>query len=453
MALLTTLAASLLCGSFLDTSAASTLAPTLQTPLWKLDVRALGYVTYGVHDPISSQGPLGQFSFAEQDRIIVTFVSHSLSDTLSRRDQPNLPGFRLHALFISAKTGQLLSTQEWPTPSLRSGIIPATRGNFLVVTPDKLILYSPDLRFLKELDIPVAREAPKDDWQLLRSPGGKFLLIDYEVASSEKLLCFEVRDELVDSENLQLVQAWSQFGRVEWEPRSGPCLAPTDHPKVQFWNDVSDDGALLTTTDVGTPAIGHIDGHFHVLCSHNDANCRKGFLVNNQTVIVWPSFHQNRPISLISMSGETLPIQDLSSKEILRSLATSDGGERFAISVERSKGGSELFGIAPEWHEDRIMVYDIPTHKWIYTLDPKKLGVTKISELALSPDGTLLALIDQNGILQVYRIGSGAGKPGDGDPGETGDRRDVFYWIPKTADGSAFELRVAHRFGKKGWEY
>jgi hypothetical protein len=367
-------------------------------------VRALGYVRYTVHDAVNRKGPLGQFSFTQQDQIVVSYVSHILSDRLSRRDEPNLSGFRLHALFISARTGQIQSTLEWPTPSLRSGIIPAAQGNFLVVTPEKFMLYSSGLQLLKELEIPVAREAFKDDWELLRSPSGKFLLIDYEVASSDKLPCFEVRDRLIDAENLQIIQAWSQFGRVDWKPRPGPCLAPTDHPEVRFWSDVSDDGALLTTDGTGAPAIGHVDSPFHVLCSHSDPNCGKGFLVNNQTVLVWPLFNQNRHITLISMSGEMLPIQDLGNKETLRSMARSDGGQRFALSVERSKGGSELLGIATEWYEDRIMVYDLPSHKMIYTLDAKKQAITKISELALSPDGTLLALIDQNGILQVFNV-------------------------------------------------
>lgn len=404
MAWLTILAANFLCGSSLATNARSKTVHDSPAQLWELNVRALGYVPYTVYDIGNRRGALGQFSFTEDDRIVVTFVSHTLSDTLSRRDQPDTSGLQLHALFVNAKTGEVGTKQEWSTPSRRSGVIEAPGGNFLVVRPDKLILYSPALQILKELEIPVTREAPKDDWQLLRSPGGKFLLIDYELASSDKLLCFEVRDELINLENLQVTHSWSQFGRVAWENIPGPCLAPSEHPQIQFWSGVSDDGFLLTTDSAGAPAIGQLNSTFHVLCSHTNSNCRGGSFINNQTVLVSPPPHTGRPVALISTKGEILPIYELGQREILRSVARSARGERFAISVERSKGGSELLGIAPDWSEEKIMIYDIPSHKWICTLDAKKQGITKISELALSPDGSLLALVDQDGVLEVFAI-------------------------------------------------
>ena len=389
----------------LASTAANKTASEPQAPLWKLDVRALGYVPYTVHDAgINRRGPLGQFSFSQDDQIIVTFASHTLPGTLSRRDEPDLSGFRLHALFVNARTGQLLTTKEWPTSSLRSGIIPATKGNFLIVRPDRLILYSPDFQLLKELELPVAREAFKDDWDLVKSPGGKLLLVDFEVASSETHRmdsCFEVRDELIDAESLQVTRSWSQFGVVLGKLPSGPCASD---PSIYFWGGVSDDGSLLTTDATGAPAIGRADGRFQALCSHSNPNCRSGSLANNQTVFVWPKIRQKNPITLISTSGEVLPIQDLDDREMLHSIARSVGGRRFAISVERSKGGSRVLDLPEHWSEEKIMVYDIPSHRWIYTLDAKKQGITKIPELALSPDGKLLALIDQDGILRAYRI-------------------------------------------------
>src|ERR1700722_7757795 len=149
MVLSTILAASFLCGSFPATSVAGKPSPTAQVPLWKLDVRALGYVRYTVADPVNRKAPLGQFSFTEPDRIVVTFVSHISSDALSIRDKPDRSSLRLHAFFLDARTGQLQTTQEWPTPSLRSGIIPTTEGKFIVVRPDKLVLYSSGLQLLK----------------------------------------------------------------------------------------------------------------------------------------------------------------------------------------------------------------------------------------------------------------------------------------------------------------
>lgn len=65
----------------------------------------------------------------------------------------------------------------------------------------------------------------------------------------------------------------------------------------------------------------------------------------------------------------------------------------------------------------RIQVYDIPSRQWTYSLDAEKQGAKLLSGLGLSPDGSLLALITQDGILEVFRV------PDNAAPGAlTGDR-------------------------------
>jgi WD40 repeat protein len=109
-------------------------------------------------------------------------------------------------------------------------------------------------------------------------------------------------------------------------------------------------------------------------------------------------------MALISTSGEVLMHQDLLHRETFRKLVHSADGRRFALSLDKGKGGSAALDIAPHYSLNRIMVYDLAAREWIYTLDPKKAGIKDIRELALSPDGSLLGLITQDGTLEVYSL-------------------------------------------------
>jgi len=50
------------------------------------------------------------------------------------------------------------------------------------------------------------------------------------------------------------------------------------------------------------------------------------------------------------------------------------------------------------------MAFDIASHQWIHMLDARKRKIADISGIALSPDGSHLALITQGGILEIYRV-------------------------------------------------
>jgi hypothetical protein len=53
----------------------------------------------------------------------------------------------------------------------------------------------------------------------------------------------------------------------------------------------------------------------------------------------------------------------------------------------------------------RIEVYDIPSRRMIYSFDARKQKVKDVSGVALSPDGSLLAVLT-DGVVLVYRIPS-----------------------------------------------
>jgi hypothetical protein len=369
-------------------------------PLWQIDVRALGYTPWSVREGIETKVGVGQICFRSDDQIIVTFVSHLIPETLPRRGQPDVSSnLRLHALFVDTKTGHLRATREWPTFSERSRIMPATDGKFVVITPDKLTLYSPEIQPLKELELPVGREATQNDWTAAPSPAGKYLLISYGPRTNENdprgwVGAVEKR-ELIDTETLQVVRAWTEAA-------------------IRYFEAALDNGTIFFIGRQGNPVIGLPEGPWRAaFLDWTPKNHPSDYVTVSDDAVLGlrPLSLHKWCYSLALTTGELLFTQELAEGEMLRLVSPSAGGKRFAMSVDKSKGGSDLLDIAPRWFLRRVMVYDIPSRRWILALDGKRQDITSISGLGLSPDGSLLGLINEDGILQVYGIPDASNLP------------------------------------------
>jgi len=120
-------------------------------------------------------------------------------------------------------------------------------------------------------------------------------------------------------------------------------------------------------------------------------------------------------ISLIRTDGMALFNQEFRDSEWLLtrpiSIAPSADGRRIAVPIWVIKGGSALLDISGHRQLKRIAVLNVPSRQWVYRLDAKSRRLTTLSGLAMSPHGSLLGLIDQNGILQVYRLPGAASSP------------------------------------------
>jgi hypothetical protein len=248
---------------------------------------------------------------------------------------------------------------------------------------------------MKELDLPISGEALRDMWEFVRSPHGKYLAFYYELSPSfgreTSLSDFEVRLLWVDVENLQLVLTRTDRG---WS---------TIHPM-----SVSDDGAvLLMGGKVGKP-----EGPFQWRCDPVSEYCRdqERFLDDNtiySDLLDYGRIAENR-MYFLSASGELLFSEGCPKGDLFHAGFSADG-RRLALQVFKAKGGSSFLDIAPHDVLARVMVYDIPSRRWVYGLDAKKQGIKMLperwqTELALSPEGSLLGLITQDGVLELYRL-------------------------------------------------
>lgn len=391
------------------------------SPSIQLNVGALGYTSEPL--PLENYGRIGidPISFLCNETVVITFIARVAPVAPAPRDKPDdsLP-YRLHALFFDSKSGKQLNTHAWPTSSPRSRLLPATGRKFVVLTPDRLLLYSPELSLLDQLDVPWGHEAIKDQWDVARSPGEKNILISYEPESDERRLAelppaarnkepVEVRFEWIDLENLQVVNRWSTKECV----RCFRTVGISDDGMVQRWSNVPGGTPFNSKiVEIGKPP----DGPWRDLCPYYQPYCRPGKFVNNGSILATERNNGLETIWLVSTAGELLFHETFRENETLfashhAGWEVSADGNRFAVAVMKIKGASIFFDIGGHAYLDRIMVFDTAGRQWIYKLDAKKQKLRDISGMALSPDGSLLALISQNGILQIYRTGDLPGIP------------------------------------------
>ena len=52
----------------------------------------------------------------------------------------------------------------------------------------------------------------------------------------------------------------------------------------------------------------------------------------------------------------------------------------------------------------KVMVYDIPTRRWVFSLDPPKQNLEEYFGVALSHSGSKVAIL-RNGIVELHEIG------------------------------------------------
>jgi hypothetical protein len=295
---------------------------------------------------------------------------------------------------VDVSTGQVQADRDWPTTSDKSRITPATGGNFLLITPDKLTLFSPEIQPLGELDLPVGREAAGTWWDIVPSPGGKYIWAWYSPRTQESWVHAPSRvSALLEATTLRIVLPWAS------RPQGFVPL---------------DDGNVVTGDGHAYPLTGPPGGPWRQLGARWPAGCKPVSFVapiSDRALLGGAMSIHGWCYTLTLISGEVLFSQQLPQEQIFRWRAVSPGGQRFAVAVERGRGGSRALDIAPHYSIDRVMVYDVPSRRWLFTLHGKEQGITSISGVALSPDGSLLALINQDGILQVYRVGEGSTLP------------------------------------------
>jgi hypothetical protein len=351
------------------------------SPAWRVDLRSVGFTgfapekeTWGLH---LRPNPL---CFSDDKVLIATFITREDLTILARRGQPGEPlPLRLHGTFLDAEAGKVESTKEWSITRPRGGIIAVGGGKFAVLTPEMIALYLPSLEVVRDLKL--SAEQQSHLWDFRSSPTGKSIVVEYHYPEAS----------------------------YQWIDTNSLLPQPISIPTVAF--SISDDDVAIVRNPfiqskgfLAEVLIRTADGPWRTVCRvlpGQPGHCGSPEFISNEVLaLLMP--HE---LSLISKtSGDALFKATFRDDEWLGPrLNASADGERFAVTVWAHKGGNTFSDVGSHSVLKRIVVYDLPSGQAIYTLDAKRQNIRDVSGVALSPNGSLMAILT-DGVVEVYRI-------------------------------------------------
>jgi hypothetical protein len=320
--------------------------------------------------------PYTSLCFLDKGTIVATFVTREGKPTLSGRNNPdsNQP-LRLRAIFLDADTGKITSTQAWPTESRVAGIVAANEGSFVTQRGDILTHYSPDARERSKLSLPPVQEEQWGwSWHAQASPTGRAILF-----VSPNLTTTSATPWIwVDSNSLQITHSWKGV-RSGWVGISDNTIAMT---ACSFWQFHCDPNVEVRGLGTEWKTIAQIEKH-----------SRLGGVqfVSNDTLFV-----SGTPWKLLQPDGKVVLTQ--SDPKDRGVPITSAGGKRFVVPFFKLVGRVETLDIGGHGELRSISVYDAPFRGRSYELEVKGPKIRETAKLALSPDGSKLAILYEESV-------------------------------------------------------
>jgi hypothetical protein len=352
--------------------------PTKDRPFLEVDLRKFGYERYrnrGTTWPIF-------VDFTDTQRLAVAWITPDDRATAAKtRSGIPIPS-RLHILLLDAVTGQKQGLQDLATPSFPIRFLGVRDGKFLACTGNVLRLFSPNFSVLQERnDLPKGACAGYF-WEVREvSPSRQTLLLSYPSGGDYRKTLFRldtftvVADWTEEFRMTELSDHW--LARICGEPRQ-VCIRGIE----QSWKSFQSTG--LDPEKYPFPELRFVNDEMLVA------------MVGNKMAVV-------------KVGGTSVFQTQLAKKESFGPLATSIGGQRFAVMENRERGlQSTSLDMYPFASNDRIVVYSIPDRRAIFVVKVKGRSPWTpwhgpVNQFALSPDGTLLAVVCDD-ILSVYRL-------------------------------------------------
>jgi len=348
----------------------------------QFDLHSAGYTGAApTHEQWGLHLRLNPLCFTGDNLLIATFVARESVAVVVGRDQKDKETpFVLNAVVLQMDTPKMLAAKRWPLTHPQGGIVSATKGGFAVLTPSMIALYAGDLSPLGQLDL--SAEQQSHLWTFHTSPNGNSILVEYHYPQS--------LFQWVDFPSLRPQAVWS-------DSLPGVSIA---NKTIAF----SDETFTKETGLVHKVLIRASTGSEQTLCravSGQSEHCGEPQFISDDNLALLT------PHSLIArarVGGDPILTAKFRDDEWLGpQVFPSADGKRFAVTVWAHKGGNELFDINYHNILKRIIVYDVENQRAIYELDGKHEKLKSASGVALSADGSIIAILS-DALISVYRF-------------------------------------------------
>lgn len=370
-------------------------------PEWRVDLRpAIG------SPPVRSIAqrrseflakPYASVWFINNNTIATTFVvrkTGSEPQVSNRKGLDNNLPLQLRAIFLDAQTGKVKGNANWPTDSRRSLIIAVDEGKFVTLRGRNLTLYSPDAVALKDLTLPATDFA---GWLWCPSPTGKNILFFSSQFGKSSLIwintdTLKVIDSWEDDLNGYLSisdkyvatsTCWSGFEvkSVTYNDNGGATISP---------GSKCDSEIKIRSPLTGWKTIAPGEPHQYPQFVNENMLFVPGKTIgriigiDGKVLFEQPRIHQ----SFGCWGSGVFPVPD---------------GRRFVIPSCELKGAMPTFDIGGHLALKQVAIYDISSQMQSYKIDVKGPSIKNQMEFAVSPDGSKLAVLN-NEFVEVFQL-------------------------------------------------
>lgn len=354
-------------------------APSKDHPLLEVKLATFGY------DSTSSTRHLLKVDFTDSSHLALAWGTLDDPALAKKRGifAPNRA--HLHILVLDVRTGQKQGIKDWSTSFPFFRFLGASGGKFLTCTGNALRLFSPNFEVLLEKTLLSDRDCQSPSiWPAEAvSPSRRTLLLSSYANDS-----FE--NNLLDLETFSEIANWTE---------KFSTLGISDH-----WQT----GSCGPRQELCIRGLGRSWELFRPSGLNMELNPFKlaaPVFANDDTLVVkaW------NKMAVVRVDSTVLFQVELPRGRSFGEAVSSSEGKRFAVIENRQRGvRNDFLDIYPLTSNDRVVVYSIPERRAIYAVkvegsSPWPPWETHRNQLALSPDGLLLAVVC-DGIFKLYRL-------------------------------------------------
>ena len=342
-------------------------------PAWEVKLRdtipsePLGRILGQGHETRGK--PRTSLWFLDNKTIAVTFITREGEPKLSRHEALDAnAALRLRAIFLNAENGKVVNSCAWPTESRFASVVDVHDGEFVTERGPELALYSPDLKELKRLELPSTVD--DDEWYAYPSPAGKSILF----VTTNLRTRSPVPWIWIDAGNLTVARSWR-------ESQSG-------------WIGISDNSIAMTKCvwffDCKPEVeVRSIEGDWKAIASADRHSLPHPQFIDDDLV-----FLLGRPTELVRTDGQILFREGTPLEGCWWGGAVVSSTQRVAIPSCKLKGVVRSLDIGGHDVLEKLVLYDPPFRGPSYVLDLKGPTIEGLTTLAISPDGSRLAILN-----------------------------------------------------------
>jgi hypothetical protein len=319
-------------------------------------------------------------AFLDDKHVIVHEVEVDPTQLSSRRSPDISSPFRLHAILLDVGSGKLSLSKEWGTRAHESSVY-VTNGGALLQTGNIL-------RLLRSTDL--------EEYQKMALPEPPCIYI-VSVSTSQKTVMLNCIDQRANVIHFDVLDGSTLKASYSW----------SESPALYHYSSISDTG--IAAVDFNKPKI--IASEFgskrwNSIGEGNGTVPNLSAFPNLPTLVSDELLVDDRSkFLLISIDGRLLmtsqpPTKDKISPEV-RKIVVAQGGGFVAVASQNIDVRTHLFTEASmRILSVDVAVYDLTLKQCVLNVEIAPLP-TNDYDLALSPDGSMLAILDDRKI-SVY---------------------------------------------------